>query len=144
MTITRILTTPLSLDALLAETEDDGSGALIIFAGTVRNQNEGQPVAGMTYEAHTELAEKTLAEIEAEAIAQFGARHCRIQHRIGRLALGEASVLVVVRAAHRAQAYEASRYAIDQLKGRAAIWKEEHYIGGQSKYLEGVPLVEPE
>lgn len=139
-----ILNSPLDVNALLQETEDPGSGALIVFYGTVRDQNEGQPVNGMSYEAHVSMAEKVLAEIEQEAIQRFGARQVRIQHRIGALALGEPSVLVVVRAAHRAEAYAASRYAIDELKQRAPIWKEEHYVSGDSRYLDGVPLKKDE
>jgi len=136
-----IVTEPLELAPLLVETDDHASGALVIFLGTVRGENEGQPVRGMTYEAHVSLAEKTLAAIEAEACAKFDVRRCRIQHRVGRLELGEPSVQIVVRAAHRAAAYDASRYAIDELKRRAPIWKEEHYVGGDSRYLDGVPLV---
>lgn len=137
-----ILETPLALEPLLAETDDPGSGALVIFYGTVRDHNEGQPVRAMTYEAHVALAEKVLAEIEAEALEKFDVRRCRIQHRVGTLQLGEPSVLIVVRAAHRADAYAASRYAIDEVKQRAPIWKEEHYASGESRYLDGVPLTQ--
>lgn len=135
-----ICDTPLDLTPLLAETEDPASGALIVFVGTVRNQNDGLPVEAMTYEAHIPLAEKVLAEIEAEAVTRFDVRRCRIQHRVGRLNLGEPSILIVVRAAHRASAYDASRYAIDEVKKRAPIWKEEHYASGESRYLDGIPL----
>jgi len=131
---------PLELEPLLRETDDHSSGALVVFYGTVRDENEGRPVQSMTYEAHVGLAEKVLAEIEQEAITKFGVRRCRIQHRIGHLELGEPSVLIVVRAGHRAEAYAASRYAIDELKERAPIWKEEHYAEGDSRYLDGVPL----
>lgn len=135
-----ILDTPLSVDPLLHETEDAGSGALILFYGTVRDHNDGRPVEGMTYEAHISMAEKVLAEIESETLEKFAIRRCRIQHRVGRLVLGEPSVIIVVRGAHRANAYAASRYAIDELKRRAPIWKEEHYINGDSRYLDGMPL----
>ena len=135
-----IVDTPLELEPLLRETEDAGSGALVIFYGTVRDENDGRPVQAMTYEAHVALAEKTLREIEQEALAKFGVRRCRIQHRIGHLELGEPSVLIVVRAGHRDEAYAASRYAIDEVKQRAPIWKEEHYADGDSRYLDGVPL----
>jgi molybdopterin synthase catalytic subunit len=135
-----IVTDPLELDPLLRETEDDASGALVIFYGTVRGENEGRPVQSMTYEAHVPLAEKALREIEQEALEKFGVRRCRIQHRIGHLELGEPSVLIVVRAGHRDGAYAASRYAIDEVKQRAPIWKEEHYADGDSRYLDGVPL----
>jgi molybdopterin synthase catalytic subunit len=135
-----IVTNPLELEPLLRETEDDASGALVIFYGTVRDENEGRPVQSMTYEAHIALAEKALSEIEQEALEKFGVRRCRIQHRIGHLELGEPSVLIVVRAGHRDEAYAASRYAIDEVKQRAPIWKEEHYADGDSRYLDGVPL----
>lgn len=132
---------PLAVEPLLRELENFASGALVVFYGVVRNENEGQPVAGMTYEAHVPLAEQALAAIEREAVERFGASACRIQHRIGRLALGETSVIILVSAGHREEAYAASRYAIDEVKRRAPIWKEEHYVTGDSRYLDGVPLV---
>ncbi|OGF53630.1 MAG: molybdopterin converting factor [Candidatus Fraserbacteria bacterium RBG_16_55_9] len=130
----------LDLNQLLQETEDPGSGGLAIFCGTVRNENEGKPVRAITYEAHGHLAERVLREIEEEVLARFDVRRCRIQHRIGMLQLGESSVIVVVRAAHRAEAFEAARYAIDELKQRTPIWKEEHYETGESRFLEGTSL----
>lgn len=135
-----IVSGPLALEPLLQETEDVSSGALVVFYGTVRDHNDGRPVESMTYEAHVALAERVLAEIEEETLTRFGVRRCRIQHRVGHLALGEPSVLIVVRAGHRDAAYAASRYAIDELKQRAPIWKEEHYADGESRYLDGVPL----
>ncbi|GAB4449511.1 MAG: molybdenum cofactor biosynthesis protein MoaE [Anaerolineae bacterium] len=135
-----ILEEPLDPEALLHETEDPACGGVVVFCGTVRNENEGLPVSGMTYEAHAPMAEKALRAIEAEVCARFAARHCRIQHRVGPLKLGEVSVVVVVRAPHRAAAFEGARYAIDEVKKRAPIWKEEHYVNGASRYLEGVPL----
>ncbi len=133
---------PLDLNALLAETEDPGSGALVVFSGTVRDQNDGRSVSSMTYEAHVALAERVLQQIEAEALARFSARRCRIVHRLGPLALGEVSVYVVVRAAHRAEAFAAARYGIEAVKQRVPIWKREHYLDGDSRYLEGTPLPE--
>lgn len=135
-----ICETPLDLSRLLSEAEDTASGAVVVFCGAVRNENEGRPVASMTYEAHVSLAEKVLRAIEQEAVEKFGARRCRIQHRIGHLRLGELSVAIVVCAGHRTEAYEASRYAIDEVKRRAPIWKEEHYLDGQSRFLDGIPL----
>lgn len=131
---------PLDLDALLRETEDHASGALVIFTGTVRNENDGQPVSALTYEAHVPLAEKTLRQIEEEVLERFPVRRCRIQHRIGTLQLGEPSVYVVVRAGHREEAFLAARYGIDEVKARAPIWKRELYAHGRSRYLEGTPL----
>lgn len=131
---------PLELEPLLRETADPASGALVVFYGTVRDHNDGRPVRSMAYEAHVSMAEKVLAAIEAEVLEKFDVRRCRIVHRIGHLALGEPSVIIVVRSGHRADAYAASRYAIDELKQRAPIWKEEHYADGDSRYLDGVPL----
>lgn len=139
--ISRYITTePLNLHALLDETEDVGCGALAVFGGTVRELNEGRPVSGMTYDGHTSMGAKLLARLEAEAIERFGVRHCRIMHRIGALALGETSVYVVVRSAHRASSFDAARWAIDTLKLELPVWKEEHYIDGESRYLRGTPL----
>jgi len=139
-----ITTEPLDLAALIAETEDPSAGALVIFSGTVRNENDGLPVNGMTYEAHVPLAEKVLKELEAEVLARFPVSQCRIVHRVGPLALGEVSVYVVVRAGHRGEAFDAARYAIDETKQRVPIWKEEHYVDGASRYLEGTPLTRKE
>jgi molybdopterin synthase catalytic subunit len=131
---------PLDLNMLIAETVDNACGALITFVGTVRNHNDDRPVCAMTYEAHVSLAEKTLRELEDEVLSHFDVQQCRIQHRIGVLQLGEASVAIVVRSSHRDAAYQASRYAIDELKQRTPIWKKEHYVAGDSRYLDGVPL----
>lgn len=139
-----ICETPIDLSRLLSEAEDAASGAVVVFCGTVRNENEGRPVESMTYEAHVSLAEKVLREIEQEAVEKYHVRRCRIQHRIGHLQLGELSVVIVVGAGHRSEAYEASRYAIDEVKRRAPIWKEEHYLDGQSRFLDGVPLTDSE
>ncbi len=132
---------PLELTALLAETEEPAAGALAIFVGTVRDENEGRRVTGITYEAQPALASRALAAIEQEALARFRIQRCRLVHRTGTLAVGEASVVIVVRSAHRDEAFQALRYAIEELKARVPVWKEEHYEDGRSAYLEGVPLV---
>ncbi len=131
---------PLDLNELLAETEDPACGGLVIFSGDIRNHNEGRKAVAITYEAHEVLASKVLQTIEDEVLERFETRQCRIQHRTGRVNVGESSVLVVVRAAHRAAAFEGARYAIDELKERVPIWKEEHYEEGDSRFLDGVPL----
>lgn len=131
----------LDILGLIEETADESCGALVVFGGAVRIQNEGQTVDSIDYSVHQGLAEKTLAEIESETRERFGVAQCRIIHRTGKLALGELSVLVVVRAGHRPEAFEAARWAIDTLKARVPIWKEEFYQQGNSEYLEGTPLV---
>ena len=135
---------PLDLDALMAETADDRCGALVVFGGTVRLNNAGREVESMDYSAYGPLAARTLADIEAEAMDKFEAHACRIQHRTGRLGLGEVSVYVVVRAVHRDAAFEAARYALEELKARVAVWKNEFYADGSSAYLEGKEVPQPE
>src|SRR4051794_37769777 len=94
-------TTKLELELLIAETEDVSSGALAVFVGVVRDENNGRRVVGVTYEAHPTLAARALRDIEREATDRFLVRHCRIVHRTGLVPLGEASVIIVVRSAHR-------------------------------------------
>lgn len=136
--------TPLDLDALMTGTEDERCGALVVFGGTVRLANDGREVASMDYSAYGPLAARTLADIERETIAAFDIHACRVQHRTGRLGLGEVSVYVVVRAVHRDPAFEAARHALEQLKTRVAVWKNEHYADGSSAYLEGTEVPRPE
>ncbi len=136
----RVTEEPIALEPLLAETADPAAGALVVFGGTVRDHHEGRRVAAIAYSAYRPMAERVLAELEAEVIERFGVQACRIVHRIGELAIGEESVVVVVRAAHRAEGFEAARYAIDTLKVRAPFWKDEHYEDGTRAYQEGVPL----
>lgn len=136
--------TPLDLDALMAETEDEECGALVVFGGTVRLNNAGREVDSMDYSAYGPLAAKTLGDIETETREKFGVHACRIQHRTGRLGLGAVSVYIVVRALHRDAAFEAARDALEQLKARVAVWKNEYYADGTSAYLPGTEVVQPE
>lgn len=136
----RIQTEPLSFDALLADTQSPETGALAIFAGTVRRHNAGREVTALEYTVYEPLAERRLAEIEREAEQRFGVTCCRIRHRIGPLAIGDTSVLVVVRAPHRAEAFAAARYAIDTVKHAVPIWKRERYADGTEVYVKGCAL----
>lgn len=133
----RLTNDVLDIEALLAQTEDPECGALIVFGGTVRLDDGVQTI---DYTAYAPLAERALAEIEQETLQRFEIRHCRLVHRTGLLKLGELSVLVVVRAGHRGPAFEAARWAIDTLKARVPVWKEEHTSGGRSTFVKGQPL----
>ncbi|MGN8157648.1 molybdenum cofactor biosynthesis protein [Salinisphaera sp. SWV1] len=135
---------PLDLDALMAETEDARCGALVVFGGTVRLTNAGRTVESMDYSAYGPLAARTMADIERETMDAFDIHACRLQHRTGRLGLGEMSVYVVVRAVHRAPAFDAARFALEQLKARVAVWKNEYYSDGTHAYLEGTEVPHPE
>lgn len=138
-----VQTSALSLDLLLAHTERPDCGALAVFCGTVRNHHQGRPVTGLEYTAHVPLTEQLIAEIEAETRAKFDVPVCRVQHRIGRLGIGDTAIIVVVRSAHRAEAFAALRYAVDSTKHRAPIWKEEFYPDGTSEFVQGC-CIDPE
>jgi len=133
----RVQSSALSLDLLLSDTERDDCGALAIFSGTVRNHHEGRAVTGLEYTSHVPLAERIIEEIEAETRERFGVPVCRVQHRIGRLGIGESAIIAVVRSAHRAEAFAALRHAVDATKARAPIWKEEFYPDGSSSFVQG-------
>jgi molybdopterin synthase catalytic subunit len=120
---------------LLSEVANTRHGATILFVGTVRDTNEGAPVSGLDYSSYTGMAEKELAAIALEAAERWDTSDIVVEHRIGTLELGEASVAIAVAHPHRGQAYEASRYIIEELKKRLPIWKREHYVDGRSEWV---------
>jgi molybdopterin synthase catalytic subunit len=127
-----VVETRLSADEIAAQVDDPGAGGLVIFAGVVRNQTDGRPVKFLEYEAHAPMAEAKMREIGAEIRARWpGVRRVAMLHRIGRLEIGESSVLIAVSAAHRGEAFEACRYAIDTLKRTVPVWKKEHFEDGE-------------
>jgi molybdopterin converting factor subunit 1 len=130
--IFQVLDTPLSPDAIAAAVDEPGAGGIVIFSGVVRNETDGRPVKFLEYEAHTAMAEAKIREIGAVIRARWtGVRRVAILHRIGRLEIGESSVLIAVSAAHRGEAFEACRYAIDTLKRTVPVWKKEHFEDGE-------------
>jgi molybdopterin synthase catalytic subunit len=127
----RISTAPLDLSAAAAEAASDEAGAVATFVGTVRRSSRGRDVLYLEYEAFTEMAEPMLARLGDELIAKHGLCKVAIHHRIGRVEIGEASVVIAVSAAHRAAALEACHEAIDTLKDTIPLWKKEVYAGGE-------------
>ena len=114
--------------------EDPLSGGVAIFIGRVRpDRKKGAPVLGLFYEAHVEVAEAQLRELEAEARRRFGARKVLLWHRLGTLAVGTPSVLIGVAAPHRASAFAACRYLIDRLKSEVPIWKSDRVRPGRRR-----------
>ena len=136
----RVDSAAIEIDRLLEETDSPDAGAVVVFGGTVRRHHDGKAVTAIEYSAYEPLAEKALAEVEAEAMARFDILSCAIRHRTGKLEVGELSVVVVVRSAHRAEAFEAGRFAIDTLKKTAPVWKREAYGEGTEVYLQGATL----
>jgi MoaE-MoaD fusion protein len=127
----RISTAPLDLSAAAAEVASDEAGAVATFVGTVRRSARGRDVLYLEYEAFAEMAEPMLARLADELIAKHGLCKVAIHHRIGRVEIGEASVVIAVSAAHRAAALDACHEAIDTLKNTIPLWKKEVYAGGE-------------
>ncbi len=130
---------PLKPEELQASVLDQGHGAMALFVGIVRATHEGRRVSAVSYEAFKPLAEKVLARIVREAERRFGAR-VAAAHRLGRLKVGEASVIVAAGSPHRGEAFEACRAAIEEIKARLPVWKKELYINGESRWLKGCSL----
>ena len=122
---------------------DPQCGGYATFEGWVRNHNEGRAVRGLEYEAYPALAEREGERIVAEAIARFGVEHAACVHRIGRLDLTDMAVWVGVSARHRAEAFAACRYIIDEVKHRVPIWKKEHYVDGDSGWVNCERCAQP-
>jgi len=110
---------------LLENVKDDAAGATVLFLGTVRNHNDDYAVSGIYYEAYIKMAQETMAKIETEAIKRWNLKKFAAMHRIGNLKIGEVSVAIAVSSEHRAEAFEAGRYAIDRIKSEVPIWKKE-------------------
>ena len=110
-------------------------GAVVTFLGTVRDLTDGRVTTALDYEAYPGMAEKKMAEIEAETRARWPVGDMMMIHRLGRLDVGEVSVAVTVSCPHRAQAFEACRYAIDRLKELVPIWKKENWADGRTEWV---------
>lgn len=144
MIVSQVGPDPIDPSAVLARVGSDADGAVILFLGTVRNHAEGRAVSGMTYEAYASMAEGVLAEIAGEAGERFGTDRLAVVHRTGALTLGEISVAIAVSTPHRAEAYDASRYVIEEIKKRLPVWKHEHFADGGSDWVAGqLPSVPP-
>ena len=133
---TAIVEHPIDSAALIAEVASHANGATLLFLGTVREVNDGRDVTGMEYSAYRGMAERELAEIVREAVERFGTDDVVVEHRVGSLELGEASVAIAVAHPHRGEAYDASRYGIEELKKRVPIWKLEHYVDGTREWVD--------
>lgn len=130
-----------ALDAqrLVQAVRTDASGAVTLFYGVVRNHNEGRGVLYLEYDAYPELAEKQLRAVAEETLSRFAIDDIAIAHRIGRVEIGEASLLVAVASAHRADAFTACHAAVDRIKETVPIWKKEYWEGG-GVWLDGTPV----
>ena len=132
----RLVREPIDASALLARVSRPSNGAVLLFLGVVRDVNDGRAVSGIEYSAYEPMAERELGDIAREAAQRFGVTDIAIEHRLADLALEEASVGIAVAHPHRAQAYEASRWIIEEIKRRVPIWKREQYSDGTREWVD--------
>ena len=127
---------PLDRNTLIASVTDSGAGGIVAFEGVVRDNARGKQVRYLEYDVYPEMAVQKIREILAEAERRWHVDRVAVAHRIGRLEIGEESVIIVVATPHRAEAFEACRYIIDTLKTTVPIWKKEVATNGE-EWVEG-------
>jgi molybdopterin synthase catalytic subunit len=132
---------PIDASSLVAASKQGEDGAVVVFDGIVRNHSRNRQTLHLDYEAYEEMALNQMRTLAAQAREKYGVRHVTMIHRLGRLQIGETSVLIVVASAHRAQAFEASRWLIDTLKKTVPIWKKETFVDG-AVWAAGEPFPE--
>jgi molybdopterin synthase catalytic subunit/molybdopterin converting factor small subunit len=140
---------PIDAESLVAAAKQGEDGAVVVFDGIVRNNTRGRQTLYLDYEAYEEMAQRQMDELAREARTRFSVRQVTVIHRLGRLEVGETSVLIVVASAHRAQAFEACRWLIDTLKKTVPIWKKETFADGAvwaagEPFPEGMAVTPPE
>lgn len=133
----RLSEAPLSVDAVVAEVRDEEAGAIATFVGTTRRHARGRDVLHLEYEAYEGMAERVMADLAAELTRRHGLCAVAIHHRVGRVEIGETSVVIAVSAPHRAAALAACKEAIDELKTSVPLWKKELYVGGEEWIGQG-------
>lgn len=134
--VIRMTREPLDREAIIASVAHPEAGGIVIFEGVVRNHARGKQIRYLEYDAYPEMAEEQMRKIADEVLTRWAPARIAIWHRMGRLEIGEASVIIVVATPHRAQAFEACRYAIDTLKTKVPIWKKEFAEDGE-EWVEG-------
>ena len=125
----------IDLESLSREAANPECGATAVFLGTVRSENEGRDVDGIEYTAYDEMAKREMLSILEEATTRYSIQSAIVEHRIGDLDVGEASIAVVVAHPHRGAAMDALRYIVDETKARAPIWKREKYSDGTREWV---------
>jgi MoaE-MoaD fusion protein len=136
-----IVRDPIDTQGVLEGIKRGEDGAAVVFEGVVRNQTRGRRTLYLDYEAYEEMALRQMEGLAERALKQFQIRDVALVHRLGRLEIGETSVLIVVASAHRATAFEACRWLIDTLKRTVPIWKKEYFEDG-AVWADGEPFPE--
>jgi molybdopterin synthase catalytic subunit len=133
----RLSAEPLSVENAVAEVRDDGAGAIATFIGTTRAQSRGREVLYLEYEAYEGMAEQVMADLASRLADRHELGKVAIHHRVGKVDIGETSIVIAVSAPHRAAALTACREAIDELKVSVPLWKKETYVGGEEWIGQG-------
>ncbi|MHB1023923.1 MAG: molybdenum cofactor biosynthesis protein MoaE [Acidobacteriaceae bacterium] len=126
-------------EEIVAAMKAGEDGAVVVFDGIVRNNTRGRRTLYLDYEAYEEMALDQMRKLAAEAVEKFGVRDVALVHRLGKLEIGETSVLIVVASAHRGAAFDACRWIIDTLKKTVPIWKKEYFVDG-AVWADGEPF----
>ena len=126
-------------DALVAKLKQPADGAVVVFDGIVRDNTRGRKTLYLDYEAYEEMALAQIGKLAREAAERFAIDRVGVVHRLGRLEIGESSIVIVVTSAHRAAAFDACRWLIDTLKRTVPIWKKEHFADG-AVWTDGEPF----
>jgi molybdopterin synthase catalytic subunit len=130
---------PIDLNLLMMDVADPKAGAIVTFLGTIRNHSEGKDVKYLEYEAYETMAEKMIDTLVKQAYVKYPVHHIALKHRLGRIELTEPSIAIYVSSSHRADAYSASRFLIDEIKKKVPIWKKEYFTDG-SEWSPGAPV----
>ena len=136
----RITRQPISPAQVLASVGGMEAGGAVMFVGTIRRRSGGKTVEGLTYEVYREMAERKMREIEEKVRRRWPVLNIAMVHRYGHLKVGDVSVAVAVSSEHRAEAFEACRFAIDAIKGTLPMWKKERFKGGARAWVKGTPI----
>lgn len=131
----QVTTEPLSVQQVNDLVKRPTDGAVVTFDGIVRNNFDGRLVRYLAYEAYAAMAEKKMAEIGAEVQQKFAIGEIAMMHRIGRLEIGESSIVIAVAAPHRHAAFEACAYAMDRVKAAVPVWKQEFFADGADHWV---------
>jgi molybdopterin synthase catalytic subunit len=139
-----ILEAPLDPRALEARVAHPSCGAVLSFVGLVRDHHAGRGVRSLDYQAYPALCAKVAEQIGAEIAARWPGARIAVAHRVGSLAIGEASIVIATAAPNRVEAYEASRYCIDRIKAILPVWKREHYVEGEAEWVSNAEFTAEE
>ena len=134
--LVRVAADPLDPGVLRALLTDARAGALVVFEGRARDHHEGRAVLKLAYEAYAPMAEKELEKVRRLALERYGLTGCAIHHRVGEVPLTEAAVIVATASPHRAEAFQAAAWAMDEIKAKVPIWKRETYRDGSEAWVE--------